>query len=203
MVPPFNSKHIQIAQVQKTLNIAYCMDHYYTTVIFWNCENLVHFKVKLTIHKKLWSHQTVKYKYTRCTLVCDFWGKLCDDAVKITQVWNVKFIRTPLTSPAWPLLKAAAGEQAWAARHESGMSPSEPEQKDIYQTRTHNRTAQKLPVTFHLTLAKGLTCLAASFEVPTTLPLSSSTLMPSDSSVWRISKTLHTLALAKWRESCS
>lgn len=41
-----------------------------------------------------------------------------------------------------------------------------------------------------------LTRLAASFEVATMFPCSSSTLMPSDSSLWRISNTLHTLAVA-------
>lgn len=66
--------------------------------------------------------------------VCEFprWWSCKNNS----EVWNIKFTRFSLTSPVWPLLKAAAGEQAWAARHASGMSPSKPEQKDIYQSRT-------------------------------------------------------------------
>lgn len=43
------------------------------------------------------------------------------------------------------------------------------------------------------------TCLAATFEVPTTLPLLSRTLMPSDSSECLISTTLQTFAVATER----
>lgn len=56
---------------------------------------------------------------------------------------------------------------------------------------------------FATTCTRPLTCLAAILEDPTTLPLSSNTSMPSDSSVCLIKPTLQMFAVASRRKTSS